>query len=149
MTTDTTTDEETVLALHASWIAANRVGDTAWLRDHIAPGGPGAFLFFNHNGSNYDGVDETVALWEHLTRAALAAPTPPKRLVLDDRDVRVTVVGDIAIVTYLAWFEADFGEAGKEETGSRGTEVWRRTDDGWRLVHLHASVHTPGVNGGS
>ncbi|WP_283135970.1 nuclear transport factor 2 family protein [Rhizohabitans arisaemae] len=53
------------------------------------------------------------------------------------------------IVSYPAWFEADFGAAGTEPTGSRGTEVWVRLDGAWKHVHLHCSVHTPGVNPGS
>lgn len=141
-------EKDFVRELHNGWVRANYVADTDWLEKNVAPGGPGAFVFYNSAGSNFYGLTETVDLWKRLREAAVKSNPKGGRAHFDDFDVRVRVNGDIAWVTYRANFEADMGEYGKVSTASRGTEIWERSDDEWRLVHLHASEHKPGKLGG-
>ncbi|MBI5088865.1 MAG: nuclear transport factor 2 family protein [Actinobacteria bacterium] len=52
------------------------------------------------------------------------------------------------MVTYLGDLYADFGDLGTFEQQCRSTEVWRRTDAEWRMIHFHCSNHVPDVMGG-
>ena len=62
-------------------------------------------------------------------------------------DIKVAVHGGTAIATYLVdakTKEADEDEA--KEQINRGTLVWARTDDGWKIVHWHVSELVPDEN---
>ncbi|MGH7898360.1 MAG: YybH family protein [Candidatus Binatia bacterium] len=135
-------DEETIRELHEGFIEANRAGDIQFLRDHMAPG-PDTLVWYNLNQSNYIGVDHIVELWEMLVAASGG-----KRAVAVPRDERITIVGDLALVTYLLHFEADFGVLGKFVQDARDTEVWQRMQGEWKMVHFHCSNYVPGVMGG-
>ena len=55
----------------------------------------------------------------------------PPYVNLQPADLRVTLLSqDVALVTFHLESEERFG---------RRTLVWKRTADGWKLVHLHAS----------
>ncbi len=141
-------DRETILNLHNDWITANLSVDVAYLERAVASG-PDEFVMFNNNESNYYGKTGFIDLWKAI---AAAIPTDASPATLDDRDVRVTVVGDVAWVTYLAEFKVDlgpsFGDAAEFNGGSRGTEIWRRLEGEWQCVHIHCSPHVPGNMGG-
>jgi ketosteroid isomerase-like protein len=136
-------DEATIRQLHYRFVEANRVTDSQFLRDHMAPGADG-LLWYNLNQSNYVGVDHIVELWDTL-RAAMGGK-PAERA--ESREERFTIVGDAALVTYMFDIAADFGELGKFVQTGRTTEVWRRIDGEWKMIHFHCSNHVPGVMGG-
>jgi ketosteroid isomerase-like protein len=135
-------DEERIWELHRGFVDANKVGDSQFLRDHMAPG-PDALIWYNLNQSNYIGVDHIVELWDML-RAAMGGKTA----VVEARDERVTVVGEVALVSYLLNFAADFGALGKFIQEARDTEVWQRMNGDWKMIHFHCSNYIPGVMGG-
>ncbi len=135
-------DESRIRELHEGFVEANRAGNIQFLRDHMAPG-PDTLLWYNLNQSNYIGVDHIVELWEMLVAASGG-----KRAKAEARDERITIVGDLALVTYLLDFGADFGALGKFVQQARDTEVWRRMNGDWKMIHFHCSNYVPGVMGG-
>jgi len=135
-------DEQRIWELHKGFVDANRKGNIQFLKDHMAPG-PDALIWYNLNQSNYIGVDHIVELWEMLVAASGG-----KEAVAKPRDERVTLVGDLALVTYLLHFEADFGALGKFVQEARDTEVWQRIDGDWKMTHFHCSNYVPGIMGG-
>lgn len=61
-------------------------------------------------------------------------------MLLEPKEIKVTVHGKIAIATYL--IDAEFKEPDAdraEAEASRGTLIWNLTDDGWKIVHWHVS----------
>jgi ketosteroid isomerase-like protein len=59
---------------------------------------------------------------------------------LTPRDVSVQVLGDAAVAEFYWDFAAKFRKDGSPiTTHGRETQVYRRTPDGWRLVHVHYS----------
>jgi ketosteroid isomerase-like protein len=137
------TDEQRIRELHDGFVAANRTGDSQFLKDHMAPGAD-TLRWYNLNQSNYIGVDHIVELWDML-RAAMGTG---RKAVCEPRDERITIVGDMALVTYLLHFEADFGALGRFVQDARDTEVWQRMNGDWKMIHFHCSNYIPGVMGG-
>ena len=59
---------------------------------------------------------------------------------LTPRDISVHVYGDSAWAEFYWDFEAKFRKDGSPiTTHGRETQVYRKTPDGWRLVHVHYS----------
>jgi ketosteroid isomerase-like protein len=140
-TPDATGDTAEIWELHRAFVLANVTAHHPFLQQHMASGD--TLVWYNLNQSNYLGVDHIVELWKML---AAAMDGRPARFTA--RDDEVTVVGDMALVTYLGDLYADFGELGTFEQVGRSTEVWRRTDGEWKMIHFHCSNHVPGVMGG-
>jgi ketosteroid isomerase-like protein len=138
----TKSDEQTIWELHRAFASANQVADSQFLKDHMAPG-PDTLIWYNLNQSNYIGVDHIVELWDMLRDAMGGKPA-----VVETRDERVTVLGDVALVTYLLKLAADFGPLGKFEQEGRDTEVWQKMNGEWKMIHFHCSNYVPGVMGG-
>jgi ketosteroid isomerase-like protein len=69
---------------------------------------------------------------------ALATNGPPY-VSLDPRDLHVQLLGDTAVVT----FELPPDPARSGAGLGRRTVVLRRTPDGWKIAHLHASNVEP------
>jgi ketosteroid isomerase-like protein len=138
----TTDDEKRVFELHRDFVIANTVGDHEFLEAHMIAGAKD-LTWFNLNESNYIGVDHIVELWKFLAKA-MGGKTAKCEIV----EEKMEVVGDMAYVAYMLDFAADFGNLGAFVQFARTTEVWRKTDDGWKMVHFHCSNHTPGVMGG-
>jgi ketosteroid isomerase-like protein len=136
MATSTTTDEDTILELHHGFVEANKTGDWAYLEAHMAPG-PEGFRWYNLNKSIYVGMDHIVRLWKFLVALGGSA-------VIPITEEQVHVNGDMALVTYLMQFDADFGAMGSVSQATRSTEVWERQDGEWKMVHFHCSEHEPG-----
>lgn len=143
-TTEMTTDYDTIKSLHQGFVDANKVGETAFLRAHMAPG-PDALLWYNLNSSNYIGVEHICELWDFL-RAIVESSG--KSAVCDPYDEAITILGDTALVTYLLHFEADLGALGNLNQEARSTEVWNRIDGEWKMIHFHCSNYVPGIMGG-
>lgn len=137
-----TADEKRIWELHRGFCDANKVGDSQFLRDHMAPG-PDTLIWYNLNQSNYIGVDHIVELWDMLREAAAG-----KEARVISRDDRVIVVGDMAVVSYLLDFSADFGALGRFEQEARCSEVWQKMNGEWKMLHFHCSNYIPGVMGG-
>jgi ketosteroid isomerase-like protein len=78
----------------------------------------------------------------------LRAASAGKEARVETRDDRVTIVGDMALVTYLLDFAADFGALGKFVQQARDTEVWQKIGGEWKMIHFHCSNYVPGVMGG-
>jgi ketosteroid isomerase-like protein len=133
--------EAEVRALHQGFVEANPIAQHEFLEAHMAPGD--TLLWYNLNQSNYHGVDHIVELWKMLKAAMDGRPAR-----FSARDEQVTVVGDMALVTYLGDLYADFGDLGTFEQDARSTEVWQRIDGEWKMIHFHCSNHVPGVMGG-
>jgi ketosteroid isomerase-like protein len=138
-----TKDEEKIWELHRGFVEANTTGHWPFLEAHMAPGAD-ALIWYNLNQSNYIGVDHIVELWKMLAAAMGAG----KKAKCDARDERVTVVGDMALVSYLMDFDANFGAMGRFKQEARDTEVWRKIDGEWKMIHFHCSNYVPGVMGG-
>lgn len=146
MTTDAdtmTADQEQVLELHREWVAANMIGDTTWCRANMAGGDDGVRLF-NTNGSEYIGVEHWCALWDvyrHRIKGDRVAKRPP---IFESVDPVVRVHGDIAWVT--SWFRAQADVEGVPLPElCRATEIWERSEGGWKMVHGHWSFGGPGA----
>ncbi|MFI9551166.1 YybH family protein [Nonomuraea endophytica] len=142
-------DERRVRELHDGWVTANGSGDVDWLRAHLAGDD---FVMWNTLGSNFFGLDGIVELWKQLI--AMAGEAVPQRVVSQAWDERITVGGELAVVSYLCRLTVDFGPRGEEAGGNldrryRATEVYQRRDGDWKMVHYHGSPHQPGVMGGS
>ena len=134
-------DEARIWELHKGFVEANKTGYHPFLEEHMAPGD--TLLWYNLNQSNYHGVDHIVELWKML-----AAMTQGREAKCVPRDDKVTVVGDVGLVTYILDFAADFGTLGKFVQEARCTEVWQRMGDDWKMIHFHCSNYVPGVMGG-
>ncbi len=135
------TDEAKIWELHRGFVEANKTAYHPFLEANMAPGD--SLLWYNLNQSNYHGVDHIVELWKML-----ATLIDGRAAKCDPRDDKVTVVGDMALVTYILDFDADFGDLGRFEQEARCTEVWQRIDGEWKMVHFHCSNYIPDVMGG-
>ncbi len=140
MTTSTPSmeaDVAEIMRLHREFVDANGPLDSSYLRRRVTPT-PNELVWYNLNGSAYIGQDHIAGLWDTLS-ANMNSPAVSTEL----RDERVEVDGDVAWVTYLSHYQGDFGELGTFDGGMRSTEIWRRRDGEWELVHTHFSVHVP------
>ncbi len=134
-------DEARIQELHEGFVEANKTGHHPFLESHMAPGM--TLVWYNLNQSNYHGVDHIVELWKML-----AVMSQGREAKCESRDDIITLVGDVALVTYLLDFAADFGALGKFVQEARCTEVWQRMDGDWKMIHFHCSNYVPGVMGG-
>jgi len=135
-------EAEEILRLHREFVDANGPLDSSYLRKRMVEG-PDELVWFNLNGSVYIGLEHIAQLWDMLS-SIMAGEAMNAEL----RDERVDVVGDVAWVTYLNHYKADFGNLGTFNAGMRGTEIWRRDEGTWRLAHAHFSTHVPNQMGG-
>ena len=135
-------DAAEIMRLHREFVDANSPLDSYYLRRR-ASANPGELVWYNLNGSAYIGQDHIAQLWD-----TLSANMNEQAVSAELRDERVEVEGDVAWVTYLSRYQADFGELGAYDGGMRSTEIWRRRDGEWRLVHTHFSAHLPDQMGG-
>lgn len=130
-------DAAEIMRLHRELVDANSSLDSNYLRRRVTAA-PGELVWYNLNGSAYIGQDHIAQLWD-----TLAANMDEPAVSADLRDERVEVEGDVAWVTYLSHYQADFGTLGSYDGGMRSTEIWRSRDGKWELVHTHFSTHVP------
>ena len=135
------TDEVTILELHAQFIEANKHEDVAWLEAHTTS----AVSWFNLNKSNYYSQQDILALWRTLYEQR---PEKTKDATLTVSARLAGITGDVAWVAYNLSVDYDFGEFAQFHAGARATEIWQRFDDGWKLCHFHCSEHEAGNMGG-
>lgn len=143
-----TNDLEAITELHEGWVRANADADHEWLRENVHPD----LVMFNTVGSNFFGRDTLIELWQTLRSIVLAAGNGPG--VSESWDAGYLIEGDLAVVHSMSRLAVNFGgDAGAEAGGAldqvfRCTEVYRREDGRWLMVHYHGSPHTPGLLGG-
>lgn len=130
-------DAAEIMRLHREFVDANSPLDSSYLRRRVSAT-PNELVWYNLNGSAYIGQDHIAQLWDTLS-ANMETPAINSEL----RDERIQVDGDVAWVTYLSHYKADFGKLGVYDGGMRSTEIWRRRDGNWEIVHTHFSVHVP------
>lgn len=130
-------DAAEIRRLHREFVDANGPLDSSYLRRR-ATAVPDELVWFNLNGEVYIGQDQIVQLWDALS-AAMRSPAVSAEM----RDERIEVVGDVAWVSYLNHYQADFGDIGSYNAGMRSTEIWRRREGDWELVHAHFSTYLP------
>ena len=106
--------------LNDGYIRAVRMSDVGWFDAHLA----GDFLNSNPDGSL---VDRAGFL------AQIAPPCPVANLRIED--VRIRVMGEMAIVHARTLYEKPGGQAG----AGRYTDVWGRHQGRWLCVAAHVS----------
>jgi len=82
----------------------------------------------------YVGIDEV----REVCRAGLEASSEPVHWAIPD--LRVVAGGDLAVSWGIDHITPGHGDTVR----SRGTRVFRRTADGWRMIHQHLSYPAPG-----
>lgn len=135
-------DAAEIMRLHREFVDANGPLDSTYLRRRVTAV-PGDLVWYNLNGSTYVGQDHIAELWD-----TLSANMDHQAVSAELREERIEVAGDVAWVTYLSHYQADFGELGTYDGGMRSTEIWRRRNGEWELVHTHFSAHVPNQMGG-
>lgn len=134
------TDKTEIMRLHTEWIESNTGLDIERMR-RVFPVGK-AYLMFNCNGHPYYGIDEKVAVWEHLQHVM-------DYRMLDEFNHRLEIRGDMAWLACEGYSEFNRLQEGGRLNGYhwRATEIYMR-DDGegkpeWRMWHFHCSHHAP------
>jgi ketosteroid isomerase-like protein len=120
-------DEQAVLEAHQAWTRACERGDVdtmVGLLDREAH-----LLFHPRRYDRFDELEETrqglEAMFARLGESSWS-----------DAHVEVHQRGDVAWLT--SHFVIEWGNSSEPFVG-RGTEVWSRSSDGWRLAHGHWS----------
>lgn len=55
-------------------------------------------------------------------------------------NLKTTIYSDFALLEFYWTFDAAMKSDGRQiQTHGRETQVWRKTGDGWRLIHVHYS----------
>ena len=120
MASSTATDLETLAQLNTSYIRSVRESDVRWFDAHLSQD----FLNSNPDGSL---VDRAAFLKQ------IAPPCPVKNL--DVEDVRIRVLGDVALIHARTTYTRGDGQPG---TG-RYTDVWARERGRWVCVAAHVT----------
>ena len=122
MTTDTATrgDLDMLTALNRDYIASVQHGDVQRFDEILAED----FLCSNPDGSLVD---------KRRFLAQTARPVTISGLSIDD--VRVRVLGDVAIIHARTSYETANGE----KRNGRYTDVWARRDGTWLAVSAHVT----------
>ncbi|GAA4793037.1 hypothetical protein GCM10023200_30890 [Actinomycetospora chlora] len=123
-------DERAVREVHRRWAEDTAAGDLDALVAPIAED----VVSYEHGGPlQYVGIDEV----REVCRAGLESSPDPVAWTIPDLQVRTG--GDLAVSWGID--EITPGDAGTVR--SRGTRVFRRTPEGWRMVHQHLSFPLP------
>lgn len=134
-------DRDAILHVHNEWWEANREVDVPRMQQCFVPGGE-RYLMYNLNGHPYWGMEEKTALWEALHAFGVRIPDIEQPI-----NLRLDIHGD------FAWLACDgvirltspepIPNLPTDPMRVRSTEIFERTDDGWRIVHFHCSPHAP------
>jgi len=93
-------------------------------------------ILFNNNGTVTKG-------WEQMRRNRESSYPNMTDVVLDVRDVHVTMLGrDAALVTCL-WTQSQNFRGAQETASGRMTIVFRHVGNAWKAIHLHTSPDAP------
>ena len=127
-TTDPFADRVDVVAVHEALLAAMEAGDGPSVAALIDPAHD-VLVFHPAVETRFDGPDAIAAGVERML-------TENAPVEITEVHLQVWVDGDIAWLTSHLLLESP---SLAEPFAGRGTEIWRRTDSGWRLVHAHWS----------
>jgi ketosteroid isomerase-like protein len=93
-------------------------------------------ILFNNNGTVTRG-------WEQMRKNRESSYPEMKNVVLDVRDVHVTMLGrDAALITCL-WTQSQTFRGADETASGRMTIVFRQVGKAWKAIHLHTSSDAP------
>ncbi|WP_067476679.1 YybH family protein [Actinomadura hibisca] len=123
---DTATGEHEVRALHERWFADTEAKD---LDGIMAPIADDVVSYEHEEPLQYAGAAQMRDICEQ------GMNTSPETVTWDVPDLKVLVRGDLAVAWGLNRMQA--GQA--DESWSRGTRVFQRGDDGWKMIHQHVS----------
>ena len=127
---DPVADRASVVKAHEAVLAAMESSDGAAL-EALLDDGPDLLVFHPAIETRFDGRTE---ISEGLSRMLGRGGS----IDIVEVHLQVQVVGDVAWLTSHLLLELPGTD---DAFTGRGTEVWRRRDDGWRLVHAHWSNH--------
>jgi ketosteroid isomerase-like protein len=119
-TTITASDLETLQQLNRHYIRSVQESDVRWFNDTLSDD----FLNTNPDGSL---VDRAGFLKQ------IAPPCPVKNL--DVTDVRIRILGDVALIHARTIYTKGDGQPG----AGRYTDVWARRDGRWVCVAAHVT----------
>ena len=122
-------DERVVREVHRGWAEDTAAGDLDALTAPIADD----VVSYEHAGQ-YVGIDEV----REVCCAGLEASPDPVRWEIPD--LRVVASGDLAVSWGIDHLTPGDGATDR----SRGTRVFRRSDDGWEMIHQHLSYPASG-----
>ena len=121
-------DEQAVIEAHQALIDAYQSVDIDAFTRHLAPA-PNLLIFHPRLQSRYDGIEDVrEGLGKMFERFSQTTWT--------DFHPIVSIEGDIGWLTSQVLVESPELEV---PFAGRGTEIWLRRDDGWKLVHGHWS----------
>lgn len=93
-------------------------------------------IIFNNNGT-------VTRSWEQVRANRASSYPEAKDVRVETRDVRVSMLGaDGAAVTCL-WTQSQEFRGQPESATGRLTVVYRRINNGWKIVHTHTSPEAP------
>jgi len=113
-------DRATLSALNRDYIGAVQAGDVRWFGDNLAED----FLCSNPDG----GLVDKAQFLEQTAR-------PPTISGLDIDDVRIRLIGDVALIHARTRYRTPSGEPRR----GRYTDVWARRDGRWLCVAAHVT----------
>lgn len=146
-------DEQDVIEVSKQWLEANNRGDTGWLRENLTDD----YYMHNANGSHYRGIDHICALWDEYRKAVSwdGKGEPDDFHTEMTEPVEAQVHGDHAFVAYrfkvrvVPVAEGWMTPPGVPMEGLvNATDVLRREDGRWKIVHGHYSLANPGQPAG-
>lgn len=93
-------------------------------------------VLFNNNGTVTRG-------WEQMRKNRESSYPEMKDVVLEVRDVHVTMLGrDAALVNFL-WTQSQTYKGTSETASGRTTLIFRHIGNSWKIIHSHASSDSP------
>jgi ketosteroid isomerase-like protein len=124
------TDHDTILRIHEMWNEVNRTWSLEGFEQYLTDD----YVCFAGQGDVIRGLETFMLEFETLSESAKGG-----RWEMDISDRVIEVAGDAAWVHYefalRGWFDSEpFNERG------RGTEIYRRTADGWKMALGHFSM---------
>jgi ketosteroid isomerase-like protein len=93
-------------------------------------------VLFNNNGTVTRG-------WEQMRKNRESSYPEMKDVLLEVRDVHVTMLGrDAALVNFL-WTQAQTYKGAPETASGRTTLAFRHLSNSWKIIHSHTSPDAP------
>ncbi len=135
-------DESELRALIDRWVEGWSPRDSRWtgetLRPLYAQGNQAITVFDNVAGDVVElaSFDAYAAQWEPMM-----APMRGWSIALE-RPADVTVEGDLALVSFVFAGGEDPAYSDASRLRQFGTHVYRRTNDGWKIIHEHLTADT-------
>lgn len=128
-------DEQTIRALTQEFCESIVSKDLSVL-DRIFDSDP-SNIYYDINEGPLVGMERLRRIW----RAAATNYTISRFVFTDDMNVQVT--GDLAVQTGT-WEQTQVQNDGSSrELVGRATILWKKTAEGWRAYHYHASITPP------